>query len=366
MRGMNKKILISLLTTLVVFITVFATTYAWVGIFTYANTDSFKMNLKVQDLDSNYFLTISSSGEPGTFSNEVPAIELQRQICVKKYGNKYLDESEASIEATFNRIKLAPSTPIINDNEIESFYKIELENSIYRTFQCTDYYQFDLYLSVDTKEGITDTTTGIKSNVYISNIAEALEGTINEYIFLNGNPFLDMPSDLVNETLMNMPNRIKVNSKNAVRFAFNIYNPISIDSDYTDEQPISLSVYQGGNEFPSYDNINNVYDLGGCLQKNQNSALQDLFVIRPLYNDSCDLDLQTAIDRDDLLLIEENSFIWNKYEHINDYLGCMDGIQTKMKISVFMWFEGWDSDCLKGIDRCPVTLNLSFTSGSDD
>ena len=102
MRGISKKMLISLLTTLVVFITVFATTYAWVGIFTYAKSDSFKMNLKVQDLDSNYFLTISSSGKPGTFSNEVPAIDLQRQIVVDKYGNLYKDQSDSSIEMIFN------------------------------------------------------------------------------------------------------------------------------------------------------------------------------------------------------------------------------------------------------------------------
>ena len=101
MRGISKKILISLLTTLVVFITVFATTYAWVGIFTYANTDSFKMNLRVQDLDSNYFLTISSSGKPGTFSSEVPAIELKRQIVNNRYDNKYDNESDNSIETIF-------------------------------------------------------------------------------------------------------------------------------------------------------------------------------------------------------------------------------------------------------------------------
>ena len=44
----------------------------------------------------------------------------------------------------------------------------------------------------------------------------------------------------------------------------------------------------------------------------------------------------------------------------------MDGVQTKMKISVYLWFEGWDADCLKAIVRRPVTLNLTFTSGTDD
>ena len=50
MRKVNKKILISILTSVIVMITIVATTFAWVGIFTYANTDSFSINLKVSEL----------------------------------------------------------------------------------------------------------------------------------------------------------------------------------------------------------------------------------------------------------------------------------------------------------------------------
>ena len=93
MRGLSKKMLISILTSVVVFVTMIATTFAWVGIFTYASTDKFNLNLKVQDLDSNYFLTISSTGEKKSFSSEIPTIELERQIVNNRYDNRYIDSS---------------------------------------------------------------------------------------------------------------------------------------------------------------------------------------------------------------------------------------------------------------------------------
>ncbi len=74
MRGANKKMLISILTSVIVFVTMVATTFAWVGIFTYANTDLFQINLKVEDYKTNYFLTISDTGVRGTFSDSIPVI----------------------------------------------------------------------------------------------------------------------------------------------------------------------------------------------------------------------------------------------------------------------------------------------------
>ena len=88
MRGVSKKMFISILTSVIVFVTMVATTFAWVGIFTYASTDSFNLNLKVSDLDSNYFLVISSSGKRGTFSDEVDPFDLKKQIMTNKFVNK--------------------------------------------------------------------------------------------------------------------------------------------------------------------------------------------------------------------------------------------------------------------------------------
>ena len=374
MRGLSKKILISLLTTLVVFITVFATTYAWVGIFTYANSDSFKMNLKVQDLDSNYFLTISSSGKPGTFSSEVPAIDLKRQIVNNRYDNRYRGESDESIENIFSKTNLKPLTTKIVDNDIDTFYAADLSNShnSFTLYESNEYYKFDLYLSVDTKEGINETTTGINTNVFLTDLETILTGTINSDKLLNGNPFLDIPSTSDYGILNTIPNlgTFKIDSKNAMRFSLSLYEPININDEYVESiKPQKSFIYQGGSYLPSKEN--DVYDLGGNLPLEYNTALNEMLVIRGYYLNHNPQSFYDALDKgverglSDLDIVEANSQIVNKREMTN-YLGCMDGVQTKMKISVRFWCEGWDADCFRGIDSMPVSLNLSFTSGTDD
>ena len=47
MRGVSKKMLISILTSVIVMVTMVATTFAWVGIFTYANTDNATSNGRI-------------------------------------------------------------------------------------------------------------------------------------------------------------------------------------------------------------------------------------------------------------------------------------------------------------------------------
>ena len=375
MRGFSKKILISLLTTLVVFITVFATTYAWVGIFTYANTDSFKMNLKVQDLDSNYYLTISSSGNLGTFSDSINTLDIERQIVTNHY-NSYYDEGNESIHNIFQKLKILPVSTILNDNNtLSNFEKMNFDNPNRLQFiEADDYFKFDLYLSVDTKEGITPSTTGIKANVLLDDIENTLTGSITSGFFINDNPFTDLPSNSVNDVLKNIPHYYSINSKNVARVALLIYDPINVNDVYNgDELPIDSKVFYGGDHNPSYISQDNTYDLGGVLPLEQNTALQELKITQERYFNIYSIDylnfkLDQAIENESkyLSLTQSNNYIWKKYEHTDNYLGCMNGIQTKMKIEVYFWFEGWDSDCMKIIANKSTTLNLAFTSGTDD
>ena len=374
MRGISKKMFISILTSVIVMVTMVATTFAWVGIFTYANTEKFSLNLKVQELDANYFLTISSTGKSGTFSSEVPAIDIKRQIVNERYNNRYSSLENEKIEKIFDDIRLVPATTHINnDNSLDTFYAMNYDSTPLTLYETNGYYKFDLYLSVDTKEGITSETTGINANVFLSDIENTLTGSISNGLLYNDNPFQDLPSVVGKEyydILKQIPVKYTVDSKNAVRFAITAYNPIRIDEEYTgNELPELTKIYQGGKEIPNYNEKDDIYDLGGVLPLEENLAIQELLVIRDyiykgdkqLFNDK----LNTAIKRNDYELIEENKCVWNKFEHSN-YLGCMNGIQTKMKFTIYLWFEGWDSDCLKLIEEKPISLRLSFTAGKEE
>ena len=376
MRGISKKMFISILTSVIVMVTMVATTFAWVGIFTFANTNDFKLNLKTTGLDSNYYLIISSSGNEGTFSDEVPAIEIKKQIINEKYGNRYDSLSDESIEQIFNSIKLETSTTSINaDNTLAPFMSIDYNNYFNVSYkESTGYYKFDLYLSVDTKEGVTPETTGIDANVYLDAMENMLTGTIHSGVMSNENPFLGLPSSPINDILKKIPKAYNIDSKNAVRVAFSFYEPILMSKQYSDELPTKTIIYHGGNKNPSYDLENDVYDLGGCLPPDQNLALKELFVLRPSYiSNTSKQYLDDALSKvrtreeNELDISNDNRLVWNRSENsANNYFGIMNGIRTKMKITIFLWFEGWDADCLKSIELQPVNLNLTFTTTDND
>ena len=390
MRGLSKKMLISILTSVVVFVTMIATTFAWVGIFTYANTEKFNLNLKVQELDVNYFLTISATGQKNDFSDEANIIDIEKQILInqKKWSSDYINNlSNSQIEAAFkSNQNITPSTTtILENNVLDTFKSINMSNHDYFSYYESKipFLKFDLYLSVGTKEGLQETTF-INSNVYLCELEKTLEGTISSYKFYNRNPFKELPSPY--GFLNNLPDydSFKINSKNAARFALCLYEPIDINDSYDDSYlPNKTCIYQGGTKSPSIEG-NNVYDLGGNLPEDSNTALKELLVVRPDYKENNNLTykqayeeaLQNAITRGDgdLELTDENSKLWAKpeiaqYDDSNNkynYLGIKDGRQTKMKVTVYFWFEGWDADCLSGIDQKPVSLNLTFTAGIDD
>ena len=169
----------------------------------------------------------------------------------------------------------------------------------------------------------------------------------------------------------------KLNTANAARFALCMYEPKNINEQYEgNETPIKTLIYQGGSKLPSVDG--DVYSLGGNLPEDYNTALQELLIIRPNYNNPINPNdktyyqkcLNEAVIRgeNDLELIEGNDKLWSKANNVDSekFLGVHNGIQTKMKITVYLWFEGWDADCMIGIDNLPITLNLTFTAGVDD
>ena len=384
MRGVSKKMLISILTSVIVFVTMVATTFAWVGIFTYASTENFNFNLKVSDLDVNYYLTISATGEKNSFSDEADLFEIEKQILKnqERWNDSVIDNlDKKELSSFYDRYcTTTPSSYKINDQQL-NFYSINNKNTdYYSTFvSSVSYLKFDIYLSVGAKEGIQPETE-INSNVFMAEIENTIKGTVCEQKLTNLNPYKKMPSiPMEYKDLLNLPDTgfFNIDSANATRFALCMYSPININDSYDESyHPIKTVIYHGGSKIP-YKN-SNIYDLGGNLPEDYNTALQELLIIRPkyknslypIYNERYESDLEYAIKQgnNELELSEANSKLWTKPSNIdsNPYLGVHNGIQTKMKIEVIFWFEGWDSDCVVGINEKPVTMNLNFTAGIDD
>jgi len=255
------------------------------------------------------------------------------------------------------------------------------------------YLVFDVYLTVNTMEGVDEDTTGINSNVVLDDIANTIIGKTKSYFLHQGNTIRNnryAPSGFdwqlypAHSSLTSIIEKdgvvqyidkreIQVNSSSAARFALEVYNPIKLTDTYTGEEtPINTIVYQGGSALPTYDEVTDVYSMGGILPEEYNFALQEVNALygRNLKIPNKTLNYESSVrqlqgNHKDNIVFPAVNFEDIDTENVN-YLGVMNGIQTKQKIRVYFWFEGWDSDCIAAIARLRTTLNITFTADADD
>ncbi len=276
-----RKIYMSIFTTMFILITCIATTFAWVGMLTTSTLGSFDLNIKVVDTDDyDYYLNISTTGQSGSFSDTANLIDIKRQI-IENMGydtSTYLDDAIDQLFAA-----KAVMEPVTTDANLSSFYSmedLEKRNPYLKANSC--FFKYDVYLSVDTKDGIAGMSAAdlnaltINANVFFENIETALTGTYNKGSLVNENSFDTIPSNSPFECLKDINYRsIGINTKNATRVAFQTYAPIKMSDSYSgNETPNNTIIYQGGNQLPSV--TNDVYDLGGILPEEYNLALKEI------------------------------------------------------------------------------------------
>lgn len=361
-----RKVYLSILTSIMVLITVVATTYAWVGIFTYSSLEGFNINLKVDDANKSYYLKISTDGI--NFKESVDLIDIQKQI-MDNMGIEYesfIDSSDAdAVDRYFNKTtELVPVTTTMNyqTNELDKFFSMEniKGNKIFE--ESNKYFKFDLYLMVEPREGVSS-TTNLNANIFLSDIGNSLKGTKSSGTLTNGNPFSSLPSseEFMYPLLKEIPRDFSIDSSYATRFALSIYNPILIDDTYTAQTPNKTIIYQGGTSVPSKNG--DIYSLGGILPEEYNMALKEFNKLQNLNLDITNVDPNRL---NDLELVGGNDMLWVRPDVVDDvnynYFGVSNGKLTKIKITVYFWFEGWDADCLNFINKKNVTLNLKFST----
>lgn len=359
-----RKIYISLLTIITVIITMFATTYAWVGILSNSTFEKFELNIRANKL-KNYNLLVS--GDDENYFESIPSAVIKKQI-LNNMGidcnyDPYTQSQLIDDKFMKNNYMEQVTTYIRSDNTLDDFKYMPYLNNGDTTLKKTNkYFKFDIYLKVIPTSGVIENENSININLVLNNIENTITGTKSVGTLLNANHFSYAPSDNYN-VLNNIPRTFSIDSSNAARFSLSIYNPISVADKYTtDLLPNKTLIYQGGSYEPSYND--GIYNLGGILPEEDNFAIQEL---NSIYKVNIKMD-DKYLNRKDLECKSENSMIWKSPE-LNDsqnYLGIQNGIQTKMKITVCFWFEGWDADCINFINKSNAILNLVFASDIDD
>lgn len=483
---MKRKIIFSIIACMLLLFTVVATTYAWVGIFTYANTGTFDIGIYSERKDFEYWLTISLTGNAGDFGQEADSTGIRKQI-IENMGlsSKYTESAEA-INNFFASSQLNSASCTIDSHTMQpaNWYEADHNQKTYfKTMETNQYYKFDFYLSVDVKNGINESTQNFTSSVYLTDLEQTIIGNYGRMDFkpTGHNPFNDIDYNNIQSwdyypSLTNDEKNLlqgcvptlkslnfegfRVKTTDTARFSLSFYEPKPLDYTYTEaDLPTKCMLYAGGTYLPTKiveSDGTDYYSLGGCLPSDFNAAIQDQYGINYPYktpimstfsSDRYSLvatpatgTAQTGVDyfaltngnyykqvlqpgknvqgyytlavttipagtkyspyityytdingdyyltdvskyqamvlpeevyrRGDIYLgdiinnLETSSLSWEKddtMDGIND-LGYVDGVQTKMKVTAYFWYEGWDADNLRGIGHGATELNISLSS----
>ena len=390
MQGVFRKLYMSILAATLILLTSIATTFAWVGMLTSSSLGSFDINLKVEDFDNEYYLKISGTDSTNSdgFGDAVKKIDVQKQIMDNMnipFRNKNLDvNDDAAIDTYFTRTAAVRLRPTTTDKYLQSFKQIgnlkDKDTGLYDyTSEEMDgkysigYYKFDIYLTVKTDLEVTSSTE-INANIFFKNIEDALIGGKCGGNLINGNVFKEKNVPDAYSLLPTLPDSgLNIDSANATRLAFAIYNPIKITDTYTNESPSNIIIYQKGTKYPTYNSTTGLYSFGGILPEEYNIAIKELekmfdidssnFQVPSEALERANLDGQHP-EYEDKLMTKENYHIWHSPNVINgiNYLGVKNNIWTKMKITVYFWYEGWDADCINFIDNKSVSISLKFAT----
>lgn len=369
MQNIIRKVYMSIMTVILVSLTLVTTTFAWVGILTYNQLSSFDLNLKTEKLNSDYYLSISAT-EDGIYGESANVDDIEYQI-LKNRGKKVDSIDRKDVSKMFSNETLMPTTVTYNGLLTNDFHSLDLNNYKVSGNKSNDFFRFDLYLSVEHRYGDSAITEDVNNTVDVlfPNISESLKGNKKQTNIINA---FSYPSENLDynglysnylptfDKLEFKDNEyVTVDSSSAARFALAFYEPILRDENYTgSEVPKSLYIYQGGTQAPSYND--NTYSFGGILPEEYNLAYNEH---KKIYNLGNDFSIPSElINRGDLELVDDNKQLLDS----NFGLGIVNGKKTKVKVTVWFWFEGWDADCFHVIDRSNVELNLIFATGEEN
>lgn len=346
-----RKIYLSIVVVVLCLITLSATTFAWVGIFTSSTFDKFDIKLNNSELEE-YGIEISLTGEEGTFSNSVDIIELKKQILINFGTNmNYINTPEA-INYAFKNLNMHQCT--VKPNEDKTFPDfLDVYNQPTRR-----YFRFDLYISANQ---LYD--SGVVSNyildVYLT--GDLLQGAVDQKNLINKFTY---PSDFVN----NVPNgiqpntvisrNVKMNSANACRVAIQKYNVVEkYKPELYDEGSYVLDniIYHVGTEEPTIDPETGIYCFGGILPDKYNLATYDW---NTKFKDKFKFVPDWALNRGDILFdnTKANKIIDSK--KVEEQIT----VESMMKMTIYFWIEGWDADCIDIIDLDTITMSLNFST----
>ena len=370
----GKKLYISILTSILVMLTMVATTFAWVGVFANSTFEQFDVNVKASQLDE-YSIEVSTTGEEGTFKDYIDTSDLKKAILLNWGYNEYDLSRDSDVDALFDMLDMDQCTtiPVLSNGKIQ---KLGVFKDLYGEVT-HKLYKFDIYIAPKKNYDSQSDSSLFTMDAYLQK--GLLTGKVKSKKLVNpytySDEFINPLSSTISASSLFQPltsgttiTEARVDSADASRIAFEKYkvvdkgHPEQYDSN---SEPLSAVIYQTGYEWPVYNETENVYCFGSILPDEANLATgyynstEQYYTSRHYWNLKMNQEVYSTRGVESStkdILFNSNTSLLIDSSNPEEIMG----LNKMMKIAVYFWFEGWDADCFPAINASPVSININF------
>lgn len=335
LKKFRRKLVLSIIALFALMLTATSTTYAWFARNADAWADEFE--LEIENVEG---LLISTDGE--RFQSAISVDSVKKAIVAKKLGVPVSEVSDDMVEDEFKKIYFS----CVTTKNLDYFETIDPSNILDGYYQMKEaskyhYVEFDLWFRIDSSKDIATTTqilTFANSSLgrpsYISSVAQQVE--LSNELNAGG-------------TVYTGGEAIAVNPQDAMRIGIKVY-----------DDELSNVVYEPTLGLGSVA-INNILE---------DTSLEESDVIKYDPAKNAMLTYFNNSNRSKLAPIayEDREFFINTEKNFdgNKVLGRFipNENNTKysdVKITVYVWLEGYDADYFVGVNSEDIKIFLNFT-----
>lgn len=356
-----KKIYFSLFLSFLCVLTTVTCTFAFLRTNRNVLVDQFSLNIGGKGTNSKKGdLVLSVDGTH--FSDSLTEYDLKKAILSSRGYNAF-NMNSSQINEIYNReVRLIDVTPSNYLNLTEGFTTLNhYDNSIVSSGLIS----FDLYVSTTNQ----NYTNGNYLTLYFSEelMTEGCETVSSDLL-------IDLED--THPTLGKIPQTIKVNAANALRLGVVTYETME-KGKITQTNQLSSQIYRfDDNKCSSVD----TYNFGGITPKFIDTS-EGTYQVEPgdanysqgytyntmqkYYNVIMNEKISDERLNDESLVYRDSydQYIYNSNIIDSSYKLTYDKM---VKLKVYLWIEGWDSDCFNVILKSKISLDLLFTTYSSD
>lgn len=337
MNRLRRKLILTLIMLAFTVVCLTSVTYAWFSQNREAWTEDFDIEIKNTD-------GISISVDGTQFRSSIPAELVKKAIVAKKYDVSVNDLllSPAEIETEYRKIELESVTTSdlktfmeINDSEAAATDN----NNKWQLKEVTDkskYISFDLWFRVENSTSNNEAFNkqyelALVDNLYYDERLAAGEEVIKPKLISTATE-VRLNTDFMNYKSGDM---IEVNPENAMRIGFLNGDAAVI---YEPTKNVGLGSYALEGELGIYDPM-------------ENEMLQYLNAYTAPYS------LEPIKENIELY---KNTVTFNEYKALGEFNSAPGTAYNDIKLTVFIWLEGYDADYMLGVDVNKLVCSLNF------